>query len=64
MFRSEYEFAGYKAVELEGALTEIIAERRSIKGQATNNADVLPKAPEEPLMLWIDKVKGPFKVAA
>lgn len=63
MFRSDLEYAAYKAVELEGAVNDVLAERRTTMINAGEETGSLPdslmleaRAQVKPLTLWIDKV--------
>lgn len=63
MFSSDDEYATYKATELEGAVADIVVNRRRanlteniIGGGKEVGGDVLRNVPDEPVTLWIDKV--------
>lgn len=63
MFRSDLEYAAYKAVELEGAINDALAERRTTTINAGEETGPLPdslmleaRAQAKPVTLWIDKV--------
>lgn len=63
MFSSDDEYANYKATELEGAVADIVANRRRANCIETftregnqMDGDGFRNAPDTPVTLWIDKV--------
>lgn len=59
MFKSGQEYETYKAVELEGAVNDIFAERRRVNEGDMADSKYFDNwsTPDKPLTIWIDKVK-------